>query len=151
MSSYNLRREDGNVKKIISLFMILGLTPLAFAKPAQSDFNSFWQVFKTAVVNNDKNAVAGMVNYPFETYAYDRTIKTRTKPAFLKLYKQVLDGEVDAKKCFATAKPRKDTAKKYSIACPFRSDSGGGGEPFVYTFVLTKTGWKFAGFENINE
>src|SRR6266852_1447304 len=142
MSSFNLRREEGNVKKIISLFIILGLTPLAFGQPAKTDFNSFWQNFKTAVMNNNKNAVAGMVNYPFETYAYDRTIKTRTNAAFLKLYKEIFDGEVDAKKCFAKAKPEKETAKRYNVGCPFRSDSGGGGEPFVYEFVLTKTGWK---------
>ena len=138
------------MKKAISLFMILGLTSFAFAQPEQTEFSSFWHHFKTAVIKNDKNAVAGMVNYPFETYAMDRTIKTRTKVAFLKRYKEIFDNETDAKKCFAKAKPTKETAKRYTVACPFRSDSSGE-EPFVYEFVLTKTGWKFASWNNINE
>lgn len=138
------------MKKVISKFAILGMSILVSAQPAQSDFNSFWQQFKSAVLNNDRNAVAGMVNYPFETYEIDRTIKTRTKPAFLKLYKELFDGEVDAKKCFAKAKPMKESAKRYNVSCPFRKDSGGD-EPFVYEFVLTRSGWKFASFANINE
>ncbi len=127
------------------------MTALTSGQPAHPDFNSFWQNFKTAVKNNDRNAVAGMVNYPFETYEYDRTIKTRTKLAFLKLYyKDIFDGEVDANKCFAKAKPTRESAKSYTVGCAFRSDSSGE-EPFVYGFVLTKTGWKFASFANINE
>lgn len=138
------------MKKAISLFMTLGLTALVFGQPAQPDFNSFWQNFKTAVMKNDKNAVAGMVRYPFEIGSPNGTDKTRTKVAFLKLYKWIFDDETDTKKCFAKAKPTKETAKRYTISCPFRSDSSGG-EPFVYEFVLTKTGWKFASWDNINE
>ncbi|HQU83559.1 MAG TPA: hypothetical protein PKY59_10555, partial [Pyrinomonadaceae bacterium] len=76
----------------------------------------------------------------------------KTKANFLKRYNEIFYGEADAAKCFKTSPLNRVSAKRYEISCGFRKDTiGDGGEPLVYTFELTKSGWKFTSFDNINE
>jgi len=59
--------------------------------------------------------------------------------------------ETNAAKCFAKAKPDvdKQRPKEFLIGC--KMTGGGEEEPIVYTFTRGRTGWKFTGFDNINE
>ena len=78
--------------------------------------------------------------------------RIRTRAQFMKQYTHIFAGEVNATRCFETAKPQMDKGKtkEFYVTCPFAKDSGGD-EPFVYTFKLTRSGWRFVSFENINE
>jgi hypothetical protein len=76
----------------------------------------------------------------------------RNKAQFMRRYRELFFAETDAAKCFPNAKPavEKSRPSEFTISCPYARD-GGNEEPFVYTFTRTRTGWKFASFENINE
>ena len=76
-----------------------------------------------------------------------RSIKTKAE--LVTRYKQVFNGEANAAKCFAKAKPEKDSQrpKEFTVGC----DNGSGQEVIIYRFVLTKLGWKFKSLDNINE
>lgn len=141
--------------KIRSLMAVcLGLVILASSATAQSGFDTFWKKFKTAVIHGDKATVASLTNFPF-SLGYDPSTKSgegfiKTKATFLRRYKYIFAGEVDASKCFANATPHKD-GKDYSVTCSFKGEPKNSEKPFVYSFQLTKQGWRFAGFENVNE
>jgi hypothetical protein len=112
--------------------------------------DAFWDKFKAAVTSGDKQAVFEMTQLPLDMgYAQSRI---RTRAQFMKKYSYVFAGEVNAVKCFATAKPQVDKgkSKEFYVTCPF-AENGGNEEPFVYTFKLTRSGWRFVSFENINE
>ena len=54
--------------------------------------------------------------------------------------------------CFAKAEPRKESAQGYEIYCPFKETPNDmENAPIRFMFELTKSGWKFAGLDNINE
>lgn len=112
--------------------------------------NAFWDKFKAAVIKGDKEAVFAMSALPVTMEYSMPTI--RTKAQFMKNYRHIFAGEANAAKCFQTAKPEVDATniKLFSVGCPF-AESGGGDEPLVYTFKLTRAGWRFAGYDNINE
>jgi hypothetical protein len=128
---------------------------LAFSAAASAQsFSGFWLRFKSAVDSGDKPAIAAMTKLPF-SLGYDQIAKggeafLRSKTSFLHKYKYIFDGEVDAKKCFASAVPEK-AKTGYAVACSFRSEPPGSERPFIYSFTRTKKGWRFAVFENINE
>ena len=112
--------------------------------------DAFWDKFKAAVTKADKPAVFGMTQLPVGMgYAQS---SVRTQAQFMKKYNYIFAGEVNAVKCFETAKPQVDKGKtnEFYVTCPF-AQNGGGDEPFVYTFKLTRGGWRFVSFENINE
>jgi hypothetical protein len=121
---------------------------------AQSGFDAFWAKFKAAVSSDDKAAVASMTEFPFST-GYDPSSKKgegyiKTRASFLRQFKHIFNDETDAVKCFKGATPEKE-GKGYAVTCSFRQEPPGSEKPFVYSFKLTKLGWRFAGFENINE
>ena len=118
--------------------------------PADPTIDAFWDKFKTAVTKSDKQAVFAMSQLPIDM-GYGQS-RIRTQAQFMKKYKYMFAGEVNAVKCFETAKPQVDKGKtkEFYVTCPF-AQNGGGDEPFVYTFKLTRTGWRFVSFENINE
>jgi hypothetical protein len=133
------------------LAIILGSTGFSSAsRPADASIDAFWQKFKTAVTKGDKQAVFSMSQLPIGMSFGESRI--RTKAQFIKNYKYIFAGEVNAVKCFATAKPQMDKGKsrEFYVTCPF-AENGGNEEPFVYTFKLTRNGWRFVSFENINE
>ena len=111
----------------------------------------FWEKFKAAVIKGDKQTVAALSRFPISR-GYGLA-SLRNKAQFMKHYREVFFTETDAAKCFPKAKPsvEKERPKEFTIGCSFRSDDGGGGEPFQYSFTLTRNGWRFTGFENINE
>jgi hypothetical protein len=141
------------MKKLVIAFLILAfaVSVLGSAQPSKNaTLDAFWAKFKTAVTKSDKEAVFSMSQLPIEMgYAQSRI---RTRAQFMKKYNYIFAGEVNATKCFEPAKPQTDKGKtkEFFVTCPF-AQNGGGDEPFVYTFKLTRAGWRFVSFENINE
>jgi hypothetical protein len=137
--------------RIALLIFILAVSAFGAPQgPNASGMTAFWAKFKAAVTKSDKEAVFSMSQLPIEMgYAQPRI---RTRAQFMKKYNYIFAGEVNATKCFETAKPQTDKGKtkEFFVTCPF-AQNGGGDEPFVYTFKLTRAGWRFVSFENINE
>jgi hypothetical protein len=134
----------------IFLSLILLATSFNQAVAAQTSFDDFWKNFKASVVKGDKTAVAALAKFPTEMPYGIKSVKT--KADFLKRYKEIFNGEADAAKCFAKAKPEKEDAKHYAVYCGFKqTPNDTENTPIKYAFELTKTGWKFVGLDNINE
>ena len=136
------------------LAVCLTLTIVTISVNAQKGFDTFWAKFKSAVLKGDKSTVANLTRFPF-SLGYDPRAKNqegfiKTRASFLRRYKYVFDDEVDAVRCFQKNDPEKDR-KDYFVACSFRSEPAGSEKPFIYTFKLTKQGWRFVEFTNINE
>jgi hypothetical protein len=133
---------------LISTLLILSALQTSARSPqADASIDAFWARFKLAVINSDKGGVAQMTQFPVEMSYGVRAIRTRAQ--LLARYKEVFNGEANAAKCFASAKPEKDPKrpKEFTIGC----DNGSGEKVIVYRFVLTKLGWKFKSLDNINE
>ncbi len=115
----------------------------------KDSFAAFWNKFKGAVIKNDRRTVVTLSRFPI-LRGYG-VASIRSSSQLLKRYGEVFSGETNAAKCFQDASPQADRTRprEFTVSCSFAS--GGGDEPFVYTFTLTRTGWKFTGFENINE
>jgi len=116
---------------------------------AQADFNTFWTKFNTAVAKNDKAAVASMTKFPLVMPYGVKNVKTKAE--FLKHYDDIINMEANAKRCFQATKPIRD-GKTYAVWCTFESEpESSNNRPIGYYFAKTKTGWKFAGLDNVNE
>ena len=137
-------------KLCIAVFLFALITSVVGGASADNSMNAFWEKFKAAVIKGDKESVAALSVFPISMGYGTSSIKTKAQ--FMKNYKSIFANETNAAKCFRTAKPDfdKQRPKEFLIGCPFAKDSGGD-EPFVYTFKLTRYGWRFTGFENINE
>ncbi len=71
---------------------------------------------------------------------------------FLRRYNEIFKSEANAAQCFATAKPRKESARRCEIYCPFKeTPDDWENAPIRFVFELTKSGWKFAGLDNVNQ
>lgn len=135
-------------KFLLTVALICCFAGNAFGRDA--GFNAFWTKFKSAVAKKDKNAVANLSRFPVSMPTYQKSV--RTKADFLRRYNQIFNGEADAAKCFQNATPQKASAKRFDVSCGFKNDpDGDGGEPILYSFQLTKSGWKFVGLDNVNE
>ena len=138
-----------NTKRIIGFLALMMLASFTVATSAHTDptIETFWAKFKAAVIKGDKESVAAMTQFPIDM-PYGMAA-VRTKAQLLKRYRQVFNGEANAAKCFADAKPETDPArpKEFTIGC----DNGSGEKVVIYSFSLTKTGWKFNSLDNINE
>ena len=76
----------------------------------------------------------------------------KNKPEFLRRYNEIFKGEANAAQCFASAKPEKQSERRYEIYCPFKETPQDlENAPIRFIFELTKSGWKFTGLDNINE
>ncbi|NJK33875.1 MAG: hypothetical protein HC919_02415 [Oscillatoriales cyanobacterium SM2_2_1] len=116
---------------------------------AQTDFNTFWKKFKTAVVNNDKSTVASLTKFPLSMPFGVKSVKTKAE--FLKGYDSILNMEANARRCFQATKPKQEE-KGYAVYCTFRQlPESSENRPIRYYFKRTETGWKFEGLDNINE
>jgi hypothetical protein len=136
----------------LTLFSLAGiLILLLFSNAfAQTDFPAFWTKFKSAVAAGDKSAVAGMTKFPLSMPYVEKSVKDRAD--FLRRYNQIFNGEANAAQCFASAKPTKESARRYEFYCPFKgTPNDWENAPVLFYFELTETGWKFAGLDNINE
>ena len=114
---------------------------------AQTARETFWQQFKTAVTKRDAQAVARLSQFPIAMSYGVPTVKTKAQLA--KRFRQVFNEQTDAAACFSKAKPEMDpdNAKAFTVACP----DAAGNEVVIYHFRQTKTGWKFAALDNLNE
>jgi len=127
--------------------LILLLFPNAFG---QSDFSTFWNKFRSAVIAGDEASVADMTKFPLSMPYSVKAVKN--KEDFLRRYNEIFKGEATAAKCFASGKPRKESARRYEIYCPFKeTPDDWENAPIRFIFELTNSGWKFAGMDNVNE
>ena len=134
-------------KSWLAGILILLLFPSAFA---QTDFSAFWKKFKSAVIAGDKATVAEMTKFPLSMGYEGKAVKN--KEDFLRRYNEIFKGEANAVQCFASAKPQKESAKRYQIYCPFKeTPNDWENAPIRFIFELTKSGWKFVGLDNVNE
>ena len=127
--------------------VILLLFPNAFA---ESDFSTFWQKFKSAVIAGDKAAVAEMTKFPLSMPYEVKAVKN--KEGFLRRYDEIFKGEANAAQCFGSAEPQKESDRRYEIYCPFKdTPEDKENAPIRFIFELTKNGWRFVGLDNVNE
>jgi hypothetical protein len=127
--------------------LILLSFPNAFA---ESDFSTFWNKFKSAVIAGDKASVAEMTKFPLSMPYAVKAVKN--KEALLRGYNEIFKGEANAARCFARAKPLKESTQRYEVYCPFKdTPDDWENAPIRFIFELTSSGWKFAGLDNVNE
>src|SRR5438132_8425013 len=127
--------------------LILLLFPGAFA---QSDFSAFLKKFRSTVIAGDKTAVAEMTKFPLSMPYGVKAVKN--KEDFLRRYDEIFKGEANAAQCFGSGEPRKESARRYEIYCPFKeTPKNWENAPIRFIFEQTKGGWKFVGLDNINE
>jgi hypothetical protein len=127
--------------------LILLLFPNAFA---ETDFSTFWKKFRSAVIAGDKATVSDMTKFPVSMPAFQKAVKN--KQDFLRRYNEFFKGEANAAQCFGSAEPRKQSARRYEIYCPFKqTPNDWENAPIRFIFELTKSDWKFAGLDNVNE
>jgi hypothetical protein len=120
--------------------------PNAFA---ETDFPTFWNKFKSAVIAGDKATVAEMTKFPLSMQYGVQAVKSKD---FLRRYGEIFKGEANAAQCFANAKPEKESDRRYDVYCPFKeTPNDWENAPIHFEFELTKSGWKFVGLDNINE
>ena len=130
-----------------ALVLAMALGSIGQATPPPDDLQTFWQKFKTAVINGDKETVAALSRFPIGMSYGIRSIKT--KPDLIRRYREVFSAQTNAVKCFGRKGPEKDESdpKKFSVACPDQ----GGNEVVIFEFELTRAGWRFVALDNINE
>ena len=136
---------------VLCLFLALaGNAPAVTQRaPAQANaaVRAFWQKFKTAVIGGDKEAVASLSKFPLGMSYGLKSI--RNKSELRRRYREVFNVQSDAAQCFARKEPEMDAAnaRRFEVACPNEA----GDEVVVYSFELTRAGWKFAALDNLNE
>lgn len=142
-------REETKMKKRFLILLLISAFAFNLPISAQTKFDDFWTKFKTAVKAKNKTAVAALTKFPMYMPYGQSSVKNKAQ--LISRYDKIFKGETDAVKCFAKEKPERENAKRYYVACGFEDGSDNGDKPIVYTFELTKTGWKFVGLDNINE
>jgi len=91
-----------------------------------------------------------VTKFPLSTPAFQKAVKNEAD--FLRRYNEIFKGEANAAQCFATGEPRKESARRCEIYCPFKeTPDDWENAPIRFIFELTKSGWKFTGLDNINE
>jgi len=94
--------------------------------------------------------LAEMTKFPLSMPYGVKAVKN--KQDFLRRYNEIFKGEANAAECFASGKPRKESTQRYEVYCPFKdTPDDWENAPIRFVFELTKSGWKFAGLDNINE
>jgi hypothetical protein len=114
---------------------------------------TFWEKFRAAVIKGDKETVASLTQFPLSLSYGMSDIKNKAQ--FMRHYRMLFFGETDAARCFPKAKPdvypaTRKRPKEFSIGCSFASEEETG-VPFEYRFTLTRNGWRFTSFTNVNE
>jgi len=128
------------MKTITTLCLLLLLTGADSAE-------TFWQTFKTAVSKHDVETIARLSKFPLDMSYGIPSIKTKAQLS--RRYRQIFNEQTDAAACFSKVKIEMDAEnpKHFSVACP----DAAGNEVVIYHFEQTKTGWRFAGLDNLNE
>ncbi|HEY2568738.1 MAG TPA: hypothetical protein VGI25_05425 [Candidatus Udaeobacter sp.] len=136
-----------SLKTLVAAILVLFFLSQVFA---QTEFSEFWTKFRSAVVAGDKAGVAEMTKFPLSMPYGVKAVKN--KEDFLRRYNEIFKGEANAVQCFARGKPQKESASRYQIYCPFKeTPDDWENAPIRFEFELTKSDWKFAGLDNINE
>src|SRR5436190_5548737 len=142
-----LRRRVIRGQTWLAGILILLLLPSAFA---ETDFSAFWQKFKSTVIAGDKAKVAEMTKFPLSMPYSVKVV--RNKEDLLRRYNEIFKGEANAAQCFGSAAPHKESDRQYEIYCPFKeTPNDRENAPIRFIFESTKSGWKFAGLDNVNE
>lgn len=130
------------------IVLALGLSMTANSFQGDQSIQTFWTKFKAAVIKGDKTAVAQLSQFPIEMPYGFSSVKTSIQLS--KRYREVFNGDTNAAKCFAEAKPEVDpqNPKRFTVGCKINNT---GDEVIIYGFVRSKTGWKFKSLDNINE
>ena len=128
------------MKTLTTLSLLLLLTGAHSAE-------TFFQSFKSAVTKRDVETIARLSKFPLAMSYGIPAIKTKAQLS--KRYRQIFNEQTDAAACFNKAKIEMDpeNAKHFSVACP----DAAGNAVVIYHFEQTRTGWKFAGLDNLNE
>jgi hypothetical protein len=130
------------------VLLLLGtVSSIASDLQAGQSREEFWEKFRAAVIKRDKTAVANMAQFPISMPYGMRSV--RSKAQLIKRYRDVFNHEGDAAVCFAESMPVVDPARprQFSVGCK----NSAGDEVVIYSFALTKLGWRFNGLDNINE
>jgi hypothetical protein len=146
------RNSFASIRVICGQTLLAGILVLLFFPSAfaQTDFSEFWKKFRSAVIAGDKAVVAEMTKFPLSMPYSVKAVKN--KEDFLRRYNEIFKGEANAAQCFASGKPRKESAQRYEVYCPFKdTPDDWENAPIRFVFELTKGGWKFAGLDNVNE
>ena len=135
------------MKTIKTLILVIAVSLTVGATQTSDSFESFWQNFKTAVSKRDVATIAKLSKFPIEMSYGIPSVKNKAQ--LTRRYRQVFNEQSNAAACFEKAKPEvnADNPKLYSVACP----DAAGNEVVIYHFEQTRTGWKFAGLDNLNE
>ena len=150
--AFSERNSFASIRVIRGQTLLAGILVLLFfpSALAQTDFSAFWKKFRSAVIAGDKAAVAEMTKFPLSMPYLVKAIKN--KEDFVGRYNEIFKGEANAAQCFRSAEPRKESAKRYEIYCPFKdTPNDWENAPIRFIFELTKGGWKFVGLDNVNE
>ncbi len=141
-----------SIRVIRGQSFLAGILILLFSSTAfaQRDFSAFWKEFKSAVIAGDKAMVAVMTKFPLSMPYSVKAVKN--KEDFLRRYNEIFKGEANAAQCFKSAEPHKESDRQYEIYCPFKeTPDDRENAPIRFIFESTKSGWKFAGLDNVNE
>ena len=127
--------------------LILLSFPNAFA---QSEFSAFWKRFRSGVITGEKATVAEMTKFPLSMPYLVKAVKNEDD--FFRRYNEIFKGEANAAQCFARAEPQRASAQRYEVYCPFKDTPNDlENAPIRFIFERSKSGWKFAGLDNVNE
>ncbi len=100
--------------------------------------------------DGEKATVAEMTKFPLSMSYGVKVVKN--KEDFLRRYNEIFKGEANAVQCFATGQPRKESARRQEVYCPFKeTPNEWENAPIRFVFEWTKGGWKFVALDNINE
>lgn len=135
------------IAKQMLCLLLLGMASGVSSSQTKETREVFWKKFRTAVIKKDKTTVASLSHFPISMPYGMRDV--RSKPQLIKRYRDVFNHEGDASVCFADAKPMIEAKKpkEFTVACK----NAAGDEVVIYSFLLTKNGWRFNGLDNINE
>ena len=141
-----------SIRVIRGQSLLAGILILLFSSTAfaQSDFSAFWTKFRSAVIAGDKATIAEMTKFPLSMPYGVKAVKN--KEDFSRRYNEIFKGEANAAQCFKSAEPHKESDRQYEIYCPFKeTPDDRENAPIRFIFKSTKSGWKFAGLDNVNE
>ena len=154
LGDFRLRRQGSGKMKTTTLFCLsLILVGAVFAqvprKVDQHDGSAqvFWEKFSAAVVKGDKATVANLLEFPIGMPYGMPSVKNKAQ--LVQRFRKIFFSETNAAKCFSKARPEIDPSKPkaFEIICK----NAAGDDVIIYSFVLTRNGWRLRAFDNINE
>ena len=127
----------------IKSFLAISLCLLALAGSlkAQTEFDTFWATFKSAVIKGDKATVASLTRFPLvvsidEGKPAIKKIIIKSIATFRQRYRDIF-GKHQVANCFADKELYQDPSKQSGqLQCYDGTYSS------LYQFKLTKIGWK---------